>query len=388
MPSGWTTSGIDWTSTATMRNSRTEDIVKELYQAVNERDYYIHRIKFIDKNYIIPILESDVRKRVENMTSYINSTIKGWLTPISDLEDVLIIGNPLINMGSLCCYLDDSYTPANTPPYKDFNTEYLYGFKNLDYTQGGNFETQYSIDLELLRNPPKRVSLEWCKLIYDILQEDLTVSVNNWRVRKHASLGLLFYAYGELFINDINSNDEYFIYISEDNIGEGAVFQDIEDDLNNNDNLTIVFDIFFESDLTYQTPTANTLRITAERSYFTYNISAYSNTFNISDLDPSSISLGYIQVDQLSVAPFSNVLYGFYKDELKQEVLTQSRINDANSSTGLQAGTYYTCDDILTNFDSFNIGSSQGITTQPTKSSFFINFNKEGFLNYYTEEAN
>jgi len=385
MASGWTNSGIDWTSVATMRESRTEDIVKELYQAVNERDYYIHRIKFIDKNYTINPLISDARKRVENMTFYINSTVKGWLTPISDLEDILTIGNQLINIGSLCCYLDDSYTPTNTPPYKNYNTEYLYGFKNLDYTQGGNFETQYSLDLALLRNPPKRISLEWCKLIYDILKEDLSVSVNNWRAINHPSLGLLFYAYGELFINDINSNDEYFIYVSEDNIGEGAVFQDIEDDLNNNDSLTIVFDSRFESELTYQTPTQNTLRITAERSYFTYNISAHSDIFYISDLNPSSISLGYIQLDQLSVTPFSNVLYGFYKDELKQEVLTQSRINDSNSSTGLQAGTYYTCDDILTNFDNFNIGSAVNISIQPVKSSFFIKFNKEGFLNYYTE---
>ena len=42
MPSGWTTSGIDWTSVSTMRNSRTEDIVRHLYRlAVNERDYWI-----------------------------------------------------------------------------------------------------------------------------------------------------------------------------------------------------------------------------------------------------------------------------------------------------------------------------------------------------------
>ena len=40
MPSGWTNSGIDWTSTATMRNSRTEDIMKHLIQATLERDYW------------------------------------------------------------------------------------------------------------------------------------------------------------------------------------------------------------------------------------------------------------------------------------------------------------------------------------------------------------
>lgn len=385
MASGWTNSGIDWTSTATMRNSRTEDIIKELYQAVSERDYYIHRIKFIDKSSSIPSLVTDARFRVEQATKYINDTVKGWLTPIGDIEDVLTLGASYQSMRSFCCFLDDLYVPPNVPPYKDFGDDYLYGFKNLDYTQGGNFETQYGIDLNLLRNPPKRIDLEWCKLIYDILQEDLSCSVNNWLVRDHTTFGVLFLARGELFVNDINSNDEYFIFIGEDNIGDGTVFQDIEDELNSNTDLTIVFNTTFASDLTYQTPTVATLRITAERSYFAYNIKAHIGTFELSQLNPSSITLGFIQIDQLSLAPFSNVLYGFHKDELKQEVLTQARIDDSNSSPGLQPGTYYTCDDILTNFDFFSIGSAQSITTQPTNSSFFIKFNKENFLNYYTE---
>ena len=385
MPSGWTNSGIDWTSTATMRNSRTEDIVKELHQAVSERDYYIHRIKFIDKSATIPNLYIDARFRIEYSIKYINDTVKGWLTPISNIEDVLTLGASYQSMGSFCCFLDDSYIPPNTPPYKDFGDDYLYGFKNLNYTQGGNFESQYGIDLELLRNPPKRVNLEWCKLIYDILQEDLTCSVNNWLVRDHATLGILYLARGELFVNDINSNDEYFIFIGEDNIGEGEVFQDVKDELNANTELTIVFDNTFSSDLTYQTPILDSLRITAERSYFAYNITAHGGTFELSQLNPSSITIGFIQIDQLLLAPFSNVLYGFYKDELKQEVLTQARIDDSNSSLGLQAGTYYTCDNILTDFDFFDIGSAQSITTQPTNSSFFIKFNRENFLNYYTE---
>ena len=76
MPSGWTNSGIDWTSTATMRNSRTEDIVRHLYLAINERDYWM-RLNSGE----VGSLDRVGRFRTDQQLRYIYSKLKSWFKP-------------------------------------------------------------------------------------------------------------------------------------------------------------------------------------------------------------------------------------------------------------------------------------------------------------------
>ena len=83
MPSGWTTSGIDWSSVSTMRNSRTEDIIRELYQAVSERNHWISRscYSFRRSGTTFPTIVNDVRLRLENSIQYIYETLRLWFKP-------------------------------------------------------------------------------------------------------------------------------------------------------------------------------------------------------------------------------------------------------------------------------------------------------------------
>lgn len=183
MPSGWTTSGIDWTSPSTMRNSRTEDIVRELYLAVNERDYWI---SFFNPSWrlstpqrTLPLLDRVGKMRVENQMDYIYNTIKTWIIPFGDIPI------PAGNLYTLneSCFLDES-SPfdlglVSDPYYKPFKPieKRWYGKKNLDYSQGGTLETLLNYDLEIFRNYTyKRVDLGFLKMVYDLLNLDLKIS--------------------------------------------------------------------------------------------------------------------------------------------------------------------------------------------------------------------
>lgn len=383
MASGWTNSGIDWTSSATMRNSRTEDIIKELYLAVSERDHYINKVKFININ---NILDPNWRDRMESLTKYIQETVSGWLLPILDIGDRLNGGVTAQNMGSICAFLDTTDNPVGVDPYYDISRSYFYSFKNLDYTQGGNFETQYGIDLSLLRVPPKRISLEWCSMIYQILQEDLHTSTERW-IMQFFQGTYRYFADGTNLVADIDTAPQYRFIIQDDNKASGQIFNDIVTDLNNNDELELTITTPPKELMSYQGGSTN-LSIETIRSMLAYKIQGESQTFELSDLNTKSIVLGFYRDDRdnLSLLPFSNIQLGLIKDSFFTDTLTQSRIDDATIvHAGVKAGTYHVFEDIKTTFDNFVIGSATGGSTQTVSGSYFVAINKEGFLNYYTE---
>jgi hypothetical protein len=383
MASGWTNSGIDWTSSATMRNSRTEDIIKELYLAVSERDHYINKVKFININ---NTLDPNWRDRMESLTKYIQETVSGWLLPILDIGDRLNGGVTAQNMGSICAFLDTTDNPVGVDPYYDISRSYFYSFKNLDYTQGGNFETQYGIDLSLLRVPPKRISLEWCSMIYQILQEDLHTSTERW-IMQFFQGTYRYFADGTNLVADIDTAPQYRFIIQDDNKASGQIFNDIVTDLNNNDELELTITTPPKELMSYQGGSTN-LSIETIRSMLAYKIQGESQTFELSDLNTKSIVLGFYRDDRdnLSLLPFSNIQLGLIKDSFFTDTLTQSRIDDATIvHAGVKAGTYHVFEDIKTTFDNFVIGSATGGSTQTVSGSYFVAINKEGFLNYYTE---
>jgi len=387
MASGWTTSGIDWTSAATMRESRTEDIVREIYLAVNERDYWVKRIKFLEQTATPPVLDVDGRIRTNQALFYIQNTVSGWLLPSADIGTRLDFVSTTVSMESFCCFLDDSFTPAGTPSIFASRILHYFGFNNLDYSAGGNFETQFSIDLSLLRNPPSRVDLNYLKMIYDILQLDLKTSADSWTVSNFGT-GDRFFCDGVQLTGDIDSDDEYRFFIQDDNSAQGVNFAQIVTHLNNNTNLVLATSPTTNDAMIYTTPTFNSLKIKTTRTMLAYKIKGKTLSYDIKDLGATSITTSGFNRDPLNLMPYSNFNHGYYKNVIFIDNLSQNRINDAVSRDPIiKDGDYYVTEDIKTTFDPFTIGSATGSSTALSYTSFFINFNNEDFLNYYTEST-
>tara|TARA_R110001632_G_C11305626_1_gene414157 strand:- start:76 stop:1125 length:1050 start_codon:yes stop_codon:yes gene_type:complete len=159
MASGWTTSGIDWTSATTMRNSRTEDIVREIYLATHERDFWVQRWgRNLNFNYTL----AD-NTRMETQLRFIYSTLSSWFT--LDL-------NPVISglyVPNQAVWIDEDNIPTGTA----LNNSVNLGVTHYDMAIGGNLETALSIDLGFLRdyssNIPFRVNLFDLFKVYKIL---------------------------------------------------------------------------------------------------------------------------------------------------------------------------------------------------------------------------
>ena len=373
-----------------MRNSRTEDIVRELYLAVNEREYYIFKAQFYNysnEGGSLPALDSEGRVRVQQAMKYIQETLTKWLEPESNHINVLSQG-VRVPLGSMSCFVDEVYIPPTTSPHKDTRNDFLYGFKNLDYTVSGNLETQYNIDLSLLRNPPQRVDLSWCKMVFDLLQLNLKVNIDLWNATYFTGFGFLYRVDPGYLFNDINQDVENCFYISEKNNGSGDVFNDIVNEINSNANLSMLADAGTKplSELQYSGADNTELVIGSTRTYKSYKIQGFNQLFNITDLSYSSFSLGYYINDPLSIMPYSNVSFGAFIGLVKSEYLTQQRIDSASTSQPIKEGEYLVFDDVLTSFDYLDpLDNNGGTSEQLVLSCIFIDINKEGLLNYYTE---
>ena len=389
MASAWTTSGIDWTSAATMRDSRTEDVIRELYFAVNEREYYIGRTKALQNKFpnpVVPVLDAVGRNRIENMTAYIQEKVSGWLLPLDEFNDRLN-ATGWTSVNSLGCFLDEVATP--TGGANDSSDKYFFTYKNLDYELNGNFETQYGIDLSLLRDPPDRVQLDWAKMIYDILQEDLFISCEDWEMRVFGGGAVGFRLRG--YINNPNdylNADEYRFYISEFNDAQSVfsdTFQDVENKMNSNVRLQMFIDPVFSGLLTYSNTINNGLRMDYDRSYFVFKLEGDSQSFLFSDLDHLALSVGTNFQDALNLLPFSNYEDGLAKDRITPETLTQTRIDSALfADSDIQPGDYHVIENLITNFDDFTIPSTtQGSSSTLTSVNCFIKINRENLLRYH-----
>jgi hypothetical protein len=119
-----------------------------------------------------------------------------------------------------------------------------------------------------------------------------------------------------------------------------------------------------------------------------YKIKGKTLSYDIKDLGATSITTSGFNRDPLNLMPYSNFNHGYYKNVIFIDNLSQNRINDAVSRDPIiKDGDYYVTEDIKTTFDPFTIGSATGSSTALSYTSFFINFNNEDFLNYYTEST-
>lgn len=163
MASGWTTSGIDWTSANTMRNSRTEDIVREIYLATHERDFWVRRwTQRYNTNYSTSFsnIEYTSRTRVENQIRFIYDTLRAWLT----LDLTPSIGGLFVPNQAV--WIDENQITQGQSLTDSVNL----GIKHWDMESSGNLETELSIDLGFLRTTGNyRIRLDELFVVYKIL---------------------------------------------------------------------------------------------------------------------------------------------------------------------------------------------------------------------------
>ena len=187
MPSGWTTSGIDWSN---IRNNRTEDVVYHLHKALTERftKYRIassggFNIRGSSFDSGTPVYSFDSKIRTETAMREMREILACLYA-----TDDTYISNDSLFIGTRCLF-DPNYIPNNTPAFSstfasnpsdsrnssnqrvDF-ANYLGGLTPLDYSQGGNLETLVGRDLSFIRDLSfnDRIRIEYLQTIYDILQ--------------------------------------------------------------------------------------------------------------------------------------------------------------------------------------------------------------------------
>lgn len=197
VPSGWTTSGIDWSSVSTMRNSRTEDIIRELYQATYEREVFVKSfsegVSYYNSfnntsNDFWDALENHSRLRVREQIDFIYKTIQKWLSIDSVGEDEglyigsnsIFIDENQIPTGLVLSPDRDNSTKIPDPPnfyptyHDDLTSDHInMSIPHYDMSQNGNLESAINLDLSFLRNYSGGItregSLLHLKSIYEIL---------------------------------------------------------------------------------------------------------------------------------------------------------------------------------------------------------------------------
>ena len=186
VPSGWITSGLDWNNP---RNNRYEDTVNELYYAVNERDFYAERFS----------KSSGVRReswkqgnfftiRIETQLDYILKTLSNWLT--IDLQHSPNVGT----VGAVANFIDEDSIPVGVdisnsylwddeewrfylgnqylPPIDLLSNDVNMGVPHYDMSDGGNLELKIGRSLGFLRDYSSRsrvISPDDLKTIYVVL---------------------------------------------------------------------------------------------------------------------------------------------------------------------------------------------------------------------------
>jgi len=186
VPSGWTTSGIDWDN---LRSNRTEDIVYHLHKATYERFFYYYRSSAgranAPTNPSVPPSIKNYRVRTENAMFEIRSLLRRIYAVD---EEYVIDGGAFDYFAGTRCVFKKDYTPTHTPLFnyyfaadpanprygnnsRIYFKDYLGGLKPLDVSSGGDLEDIAGGDLDFLRDLSinRRINIQDLTKIYNIL---------------------------------------------------------------------------------------------------------------------------------------------------------------------------------------------------------------------------
>lgn len=425
MPSGWATSGINWTSVATMRNSRTEDIVRELYLAVNEREHFIN---YTIDSITIPSLDTIGRLRMENQIRYIYNTVKKWLLPSNELADQGLLDNQ--ELSTYCCFIDSDTltTPVFTPGLNNFaqglafySNHAFIGWDNYNYEENGNFESDYSLNLGFLRDDNffnNRHGLEWLFTIKSILDLSLHIPTRKRFIRYNASATNGAYTYigsANIYNQYDSSADEARYYIADEIT--------IPTENNYNDANIAYKDpanrqfkggsIFFHLNEHAQNWEYDVFSFNKERYFGESNfgkvrlyLKGRAQSFNVSELSLINRSFGSEVFDRwvysnngqfeyapTGASPFSGMSYGHITKDFTVENLSNSQISAKWSwGTPYVGGEFISYDSHPSDLFPYNPDTTYPLADKDviysSNINAFVDINKEGFLKYYTEATN
>ena len=207
MASAWTESGIDWND---LSRSSIRDVVRELYIATSERDFWVRHFGsggYATTDELNPI-DYDATQiwRTKGQVGFILNALSNWLTPSSAPTQ---IGNDIdyakrgyrgsfidfesgsnyeyVNYGNDSGFLQDYYMPTMLGGIRSSTLieEIQLGYKSFGKDELGNLETILSIDLSFLRafdtNISFRFTYEMMETVFKVLNHLTFVRRCTWR---------------------------------------------------------------------------------------------------------------------------------------------------------------------------------------------------------------
>jgi hypothetical protein len=346
MASGWTNSGIDWTSVATMRESRTEDIAREIYLAVNERDYWVQNLStggLFFGTYTPPVLDRSGRIRMEEMLYYIYNVFARWFTDDPYSYSHSTFTYRFMYGVSSFPVLDGIGTPPNNQVYN--------GLDYYTHEQNGNLENLTNRSFKWLR--------DWIGGGYTSRVDiDILYTV-------YTTLNLLYNSPCFISRVDISGNSTQTLASSNSTYVKNTTEIYLADDNNLDDS----YDLYLITNPTNGIGTNSIINVDdgnngyriAHTNLFIYlnNITGFNGqSFEIDDFNAQNY---IIKIDSTAAAD------------------TWERIETTIQPLGLSNEIFYPIpkNDFTLNPNDFNDYSFNP--------RVYLDLNKEGFLNYYTE---
>jgi hypothetical protein len=189
MASGWTESGIDWDNLSTQS---PRDVIRELYIAVNERNYWIQYFATGGYNTIDSLdpIDYDVsqRRRTKEQIDYIVPIISKWLQSDSDYRNSgsnpafisNLYGGCFIDYNGGSDYSFDGYGREADLGYSVYRSymgqeELSLGYKTYSADEGSNTELLTGSSFSFIRDyrlgKSFRFTHEMMKAVYDVLNK-------------------------------------------------------------------------------------------------------------------------------------------------------------------------------------------------------------------------
>lgn len=433
MASAWTESGINWDD---LSRSSIRDVIRELYIAVSERDFWVRHFGsggFAKVEELAPIdYNATERHRTKDQVNFIVSALSNWLSESSAPTQ---IGNDTdyAKSGYRGCFIDfesgSNYEYTNYGNDNDFVNDYYVptmfgsvrentliediqlGYSSFGKQEFGNLETLLGVDLSFIRvydnNQSFRFTYDMMQDIFKVLNYLTFVRRVTWRNGGYS---------GKPAVTAISDFNVALMLQGNDFVGSNT-FNAQRDNLynsvdcnSNHDFITFNPRLSITASNTDTTPFWKMIYGIA-RPACTFNnfdiVGLNGDTFTTDFFEHKSaiynLDVAYDSFDDVSYKTTWSLPSRPLGHTIRDNALTQL-VNESNGGANgdininvTPQGTWVEngfgrivdgeiVDDVENAPPAWNDPVIQGNFIEQCMP--LINFNKEGFLNYYTEEAN
>lgn len=439
MASGWTESGINWES---LQNYSPRDVIRELYVAVNERNYWLEYFgtggwKPFDE--IEPIDYSVTeRHRTKDQINYILNTVSRWLTDSVGYNTG--VDNDVLKNGVQGSLIDvdagSDYEFTNYGDPADFVGEYnpetqlnnslsvgeiQLGYKSFNTDLNGSTESLIGQSLEFLRRykggESQRFTYGMMYAVYLILNNLNYCRYGCYSYVENTKTAVNAIPYSAYFLRQ---RQQTVCFIKQapggSNQGQGFSFDAQRQYLYDNassfgsDNASVINNLInIRGSVANNNWFINTNRIYGRNTYFYFDFIGYNGqNFKTGDFDflNAVYVLGFANSENSS---WPTTGYQVIRDadfylpgREKGHHLFKNNTRFLTTQTGdFEINPFVVGEHLINGFDIIKEGDiPDSIETTPpgyvttVEGNFIeqtmpmINFNKEGFLKYYTEATN